>query len=117
MLIGGSVVYSAECSEDLWTGENSQRCFLSPTCRGPARTAVPSTTMCSSKQARLWSFKQLYKKERKLLQLNRDDVTSDAMKIEPKAVVKHYRVWFDFYCIRCYSKNNKFCLETFTLLT
>ena len=29
-------------------------------------------------------------------------VTSDAMKIEPKAVVKHYCVWFDFYCIRRY---------------
>ena len=29
-------------------------------------------------------------------------VTSDAMKIEPKAVVKHYCVWFDFHCIRRY---------------
>ena len=29
-------------------------------------------------------------------------LTSDAMKIEPKAVVKHYCVWFDFYCIRRY---------------
>ena len=29
-------------------------------------------------------------------------ITSDAIKIEPKAVVKHYCVWFDFYCIRRY---------------
>ena len=31
-------------------------------------------------------------------------VTSDAIKIEPNAVVKHYCVWFDFYCIRRYMK-------------
>ena len=29
-------------------------------------------------------------------------IRSDAKKIEPKAVVKHYCVWFDFYCIRRY---------------
>ena len=29
-------------------------------------------------------------------------VTSDAIKIKPKAVVKHQCVWFDFYCIRRY---------------
>ena len=27
-------------------------------------------------------------------------VTSDAIKIEPKAEVKHYCFWFDFYFIR-----------------
>ena len=27
-------------------------------------------------------------------------ITSDAIKIEPKVVVKHYYAWFDFYCIR-----------------
>ena len=26
------------------------------------------------------------------------NITSDAIKIKPKAVVKHYCVWFDFYC-------------------
>ena len=27
-------------------------------------------------------------------------ITSDAIKIEPKVVVKHFCAWFDFYCIR-----------------
>ena len=30
------------------------------------------------------------------------DITSDAIKIEPKVVVKHYCVGFDFYYIRRY---------------
>ena len=30
-------------------------------------------------------------------------LTSDAIKIEPKVLVKHYCVWFDFYCIRPYA--------------
>ena len=33
-------------------------------------------------------------------QKKEDHLTSDAIKIEPKAVVMHYCVWFDFYCIR-----------------
>ena len=28
--------------------------------------------------------------------------TSDAIQIKPKALVKHYCAWFDFYCIRRY---------------
>ena len=30
------------------------------------------------------------------------NLTSDAIKIKPKTVVKHYCVWFHFYCIKRY---------------
>ena len=42
-------------------------------------------------------------KSSKSLFLNK--VTSDAIKIEPQTVVKHYCVWFHFYCIRRYLTN------------